>query len=71
MYHYYVRFSIFIGGEKVGDRASEATTEKRISEFSQIEQLKEDLKEEVVQLYNCEVDDIIIDFYQLLRKDSE
>lgn len=70
MYHYYVRFSSFLKetNEKVSEGCTEVALTREISQFSQIEDVKKGILEKVVCANNY---DILIDFYQLLRKDPD
>jgi len=67
MYHYYVRYSIFSKGKKVGDGSTECTTRKKITQRKQLEELIEGLKEDEKNYFPL-VDTVMIDFYQLLGR---
>lgn len=68
MYHYYVRYSVFSKGKKIGDGTSEYVTSKKITQKKHIEEISNHLKNDVKINFFSETDDLIIDFYQLLRR---
>ena len=70
MYHYYVRFSSFLKAtnEKVGEGVVEIWLNQEISQFSHIEYVKKEILKKMEFDNNY---DILIDFYQLLRKDPD
>jgi len=67
MYHYYVRYSIFSKGVKIGDASIEIVIKKKITKYKMIHEIINFLIEEVKKNYSS-VDNVIIDFYQLLRR---
>ena len=69
MYHYYVRYSVLNErSEKVGEGDAEVKMNQKISQFSHIEYMKEKILNKIGYNNNYA---ILIDFYQLLRKEPD
>ena len=64
MYHYYVRYSAFKGPNNIGVGWTVVELQEEINDRSQIENVVKMIEERLKA-------DIIIDFYQLLRKDPD
>ena len=71
MYHYYVRYSIYNDGNRLGAGSIELIFEKEISQISDIVGAQEIISEKVNEKANVTAEDILIDFYTILRKDPD
>ena len=72
MYHYYVRCSFYKEGKKVGDWYCECSREKLITHMSDISDIEDEIKTLIKnERRDISFTNVVIDFYHLLRKDSD
>lgn len=72
MYYYYVRYSIFNKKKKkIRDGSQEIGLPKEVTEENDILKMKRLISNRIkIDIFGVNVDDVMIDFYQLLRIES-